>query len=969
MPRPNDAGPSRHADVGSNGDRTAHDAKGGSRVPTASRVRAASGEPDSTSSAGHLVTVHLASPAPAPSGLRRSRSPAILMSQSEASEEADSAPSPKRRRVTARRHQVERFLDLAAEDSKDDDGDDTDDDDDYTDFVDDHEPQRPAPTAWKRQDDTENLYAVAARFDERARRERDKKRLPADDPESTMYGVPSGLVLREDRLIARTQTTVPGKQPAATYTPYSRTLAFQRTNDTVRPGSWIRLQRAPYAGRLAFVLSDRVHGRNEYLVARLPGAIEPPRIHEDTMEDDEDYLPSGLSEFPETESEEAQRIAEKKAARGTVDVCTTVVHSKPLLLHACPPVIPTYEEMEPFLRSTHPGLEHAAFVGDSFPALADADRVVGQGRYHDSSGYIIRTWDATVSGRLVRVAKVRRHPTFGKQVGQQLAQKGHDGQTQEDDQTEEDVGSTPDPEDDIGVTVPVSDLKRHALALPPLIQLLDRVRIVGGEHRGSTGRIEIINDDWLTISTSTTSGSSLLVNWRDINREFHVGDFVEVVRGPYKGHKGLVVSLHAAGVLQIFEESRTERIDHGLLLASVNSAATLEVRHLAVHSAEVNFLLLDEGSACFGLEFFPVLSFARGLVSRAPEDLLRRLVLEEREVEKRQWASMWAESGRRYEGIEVQVAFHGPHKGTRGIVVGDHDTAERAARVAAAKARSRKYLAKQIDVMQEARGIMVTVRKEASNELFEMKIERLLHVHTWTPLAQALSLPPAILKGLRGSHVNNAPLRSQTPSPPLDRTPSPPAEEKQFPTEVPGEKSGEWLTIPGLAKKRVDVQLGGLLALSQQNFRPSNTILGLEGRTGYLLLASPVLATTLQSTKVDVYVVGRNGTKHAIAPMCIRPLRTHDGTPITQIKGRVVVIGPDVLGDTKEVGRYGQTEPDFKHDYSPDAVVVVRFENKGQTDGLRSLGVFPLSSLCLSVNVPIQVAHGNFPVTTFDKQP
>ena len=45
----------------------------------------------------------------------------------EVSEEPDSAPSPKRRRLTASRRQVERFLDLAAEDATDDDEDDADD--------------------------------------------------------------------------------------------------------------------------------------------------------------------------------------------------------------------------------------------------------------------------------------------------------------------------------------------------------------------------------------------------------------------------------------------------------------------------------------------------------------------------------------------------------------------------------------------------------------------------------------------------------------------------------------------------------------------------------------------------------------------------------------------------------------------------------------------------------------------------
>ncbi|KAJ7223020.1 hypothetical protein GGX14DRAFT_557587 [Mycena pura] len=612
--------------------------------------------------------------------------------------------------------------------------------------------------------------------------------------------------LREDRLVARTQTAVAGKQVATTYTPYSRTLAFQRTDDSAWHNSWIS-------------------GEHQYLVARLPGATEPSLIP-----DDEDDFLSILSEFPETKSEEAQRITEKKAARDTMDVCTTVVYSKSLSLHVFPPVLPTYEKIEPFLRSRHPELEHAAFVGIdgvSFPALADADRVVGQGRYRGLSG----------------VAKVRRHLALSRRAGQQLSQKSHVRQT---DWTEEDVEGTKDmegtKEDDLGAIVPVSDLRRHALALPPVMQLLDRVRVVRGEYRRSTGRIEAIEDDWLTISSS--EGSPLSFEASTKATKVSLSHCTPLVYSKF-----------------FVEEQRTEAI------ATVNMTCTPDSRHLAIHAADVNFLLLDDASTCFGLEFFPVLSFARGIALRAPEHLLRRLVLEERQVEERQWASMWAESGRRYEGIEVQVGFEGPHKGTRGIML-------------RWKAAGKKYLTKQINLTQDARRIIVTVQKEAFNERFNMKIERLLHIHTWTPLAQALYLPPAILKGLRGSRLNNPPLRTQTPSPPrdrtpsspLDRTPSPPAEEMQFPVEVPGEKTGEWLTIPGLAQKRVDVQLQGLLALSQRNFRPSKTILQLEGRTGYLLLVSPVLANTLQSTKVDVYAVGHNGTKHPIAAMCIRPL-------------------------------------------------------------------------------------------------
>jgi len=80
-----------------------------------------------------------------------------------------------------------------------------------------------------------------------------------------------------------------------------------------------------------------------------------------------------------------------------------------------------------------------------------------------------------------------------------------------------------------------------------------------------------------------------------------------------------------------------------------------------------------------------------------------------------------ASTGRRFVGIEVQVGWKGPWKGTRGVVIGDHDDAERAARL------SSKATLDEADLL-DPRGIIATIQKEGSNIQFEQPVERLLHV-------------------------------------------------------------------------------------------------------------------------------------------------------------------------------------------------------------------------------------------------
>ncbi|KAJ7205703.1 hypothetical protein GGX14DRAFT_397397 [Mycena pura] len=897
---------------------------------------------------------------------------------SESDNERDPSPPAKRRRVDSK---AAPYFDIAAEESDaeqdgvvsggEEEGDLEAETLSDRDFIDDESIDEPGPRPMniRGEADEEDLHAVAARLEHRHRRreKRDLHGVAETEYASTEYEspamlVPHGLQVTSDRLVVRTGAVVAAHEPRVTRTPYGRTVAFERNDDTVMAYSWIRLKHPPYSGKLALAL--RTSG---YLVARLPDAQENSEAERSVVKNDD----ADVFQFPETDTEKADRevIAigrrESQEYEGGADVCTTVKYSKSLLRHAFPAVIPTFDEVAPFLESWDKRLEPAVFIGPSIavmaqgdrvvdpavPALAEGDRVVGTGRYEDASGFIMRIWDAPASddsgGQMVRFAEVRRHWSFTKEL---KPAKVRDSEESEDDAGAEEV---------VGVVVPVAKLRWHALAIPPVIEVLDRVRVVAGQYRGASGRVESIGDDGVVVELTAEAAAeidtgSLPVTHSVLNREFLVGDLVVVVGGPEKDRRGLVVSVHTGGLLQLFEEIRTDADDMAVRVRP-RSTLTAEKPLLCVRAARVKFLVLDQASTCFGLQFFPVLEMNRAIASRTPDDLLKRLLDQDRHAQERRWESTRGVTGRRFQGIEVQVVYHGPLKGTRGV-------RKRKERRPSLRKRPREStLALRLnappDPIEEARGIMVTVQKEASNERFVLPIESLAHTHTLVPLARAPLLPRAILTGFSGSKVNN-------PPPWPERIPSPSVEETRFPPEISeGENNGQWLTIPGLANKRVDVRLEGLAGITNRNFLPSSLILGLEGQFGRLLLTSPVLENTLDRKKIDVYGIGPTQRKHPIAPMCIRPLRVYDtGQPLTEVKGRVVIIGPNVAGETDSVGRYGQTEPSMEHDFSQGEVVMVRME-AGIKPGF---SLFPLASLCRSINAPLQTVDGKFPQTSFD---
>jgi hypothetical protein len=167
-----------------------------------------------------------------------------------------------------------------------------------------------------------------------------------------------------------------------------------------------------------------------------------------------------------------------------------------------------------------------------------------------------------------------------------------------------------------------------------------------------------------------------------------------------------------------------------------------------------------------------------------------------------------------------------------------------------------------------------------------------------------------------------------------------------------GEATGEWISVPELAMKRVDVQVVGI----QHLHKITPSMAALEGKCGWLLLANP---PPLNEPKIEVFGVGKNGMKHKIERGCIKPRRKDDaGKELWEITARVIILGPDIYHNTAQKGRYALTFPEIVSIHGPGVVPV-------KLEGGQGPLYFPAWSLALAKNVKIQALHGVFDVTIF----
>ncbi|KAJ6534284.1 hypothetical protein B0H19DRAFT_1272001 [Mycena capillaripes] len=662
----------------------------------------------------------------------------------------------------------------------------------------------------------------------------------------------------------------------------------------------------PHRGRLAFVLGPK----------KLYIAVHLPSIAATTSQ----WQPAPTSKFEE------------------IDV------SKEMTRDKYPSVPPTADDLAPYLNSPHAALLKKTWTG-SAPALAEGNRVVVvDGSHKDETGVIVVLRD------LGNCSWAKILPQYD--------------------------GIAPVKKTDKGIYVKLAYLQRHGLDAPYEMRVHDHVRVVSGPlYCGVSGEVSEIADDVLTIEipndisvlSDTTPNPRFpdrkvfKVNVRNLGRTFEVGDIVRVRRRRGEGRVGMIVAWHVGGSVELVVRELVRK-------SSV---------HLIVLSADVDFAERPSWLAAGEIvavehpaRLVPQIEAAKQwhtakVQHRAATNggSLEELKARREAVEKRLMST-----GRRYKDIPVLVGGATFHKGFRGTVTADHDSAEHAARLATERTTGI------VSNMDQDR-IVITVKNLAGqtvqidlkhlwHELSHQKLAKAVLIFTRDQLVGKAELPEHYRPKNGLEDASKA--RACTP-PPLDEEGEPswgmPAvvPELDLPADLPepqleGEISGKWMCIIVLTFKRVDVRVVGVRSFPG---RLSDTIVSLEGRTGYLIQAAPI---TDADKKLTIYGLGINWTKHNIPFSCIKPRRENDnGEKLTEIEERVIVIGPDVRGDLHFQGRYGETRPYLQPPGSPKNLVGVVME-----DG--SPALFHISSLCMAINVTTPSPHGGCISATVFKQ-
>ncbi|KAJ7439183.1 hypothetical protein B0H11DRAFT_1934776 [Mycena galericulata] len=670
---------------------------------------------------------------------------------------------------------------------------------------------------------------------------------------------------------------------------------------------------------------------------------------------------------------DVDNIAMPPPGKLRTDVCTKISFSQPLMRKDHPILHPTRNELAPFQRTSLHYLQGARFWGDTGFGLMEGDRV----------GWIGRIVKKIVGGTFRCWVKLTQY-----------------------------FGTIPDTQKTPGEMFALTTVARHILDPGPTVHLLDRVQVKYGrswfidkigrivEISGPTLTVELPEDTVGNVDPGHFQQNTLTGGWRfniptsNTVRHFMPGDLIRVVYGDLSGRRGFIVHIHPSGVLEIFDDHERPGQEHVFL----------------VRQSDVEFVILEDNAAFSDYstyqyttrseinppihplaEFEPVnlekiqsrLRVASGRLAeylaevkgdevkgdeceranlkRYREDLVTYIEklthpltikgIQERDREADARACRLMNTGKRYEGREVEVIGKDPDKGTWGTVVGDHDSE---ARAQCMKAWTSANPDKDVygRCWWDSWGILVSIRTHTGSMIQDIPVENLvMRRHDLSrkpvPLTRAYHLPSAlstspVLAVPRPRAFTPPPLsstlspRPRTPSPPPTNEPLWPAAEQklagkfllpqhdQILTLILGEDMGEWMCIPALKGKHVDVVLEGVDSIALQThriFKTSAKIRALEGKAGYLLLADAIDPKSLDKKKVQVFGFS---VLHGIGPMCIKPQRFDDNgtTRIDAFKERVVIVGLDILGDIVAKGCYAQTRPHVEHTHGSGIVEV-----------------------------------------------
>ncbi|KAJ7066076.1 hypothetical protein C8F01DRAFT_1248120 [Mycena amicta] len=581
--------------------------------------------------------------------------------------------------------------------------------------------------------------------------------------------------------------------------------------------------------------------------------------------------------------------------------------------------IPTDEELDMFRQSPSRAL-NVPFTGHAC-ALQEGDRVVvaqdRQNLYWDAeSGVIIRLATHEVGGQLTRMAVLLR---------------SYDGVTALDADSQELKDAW---------VVPVAQLRLHLLAFQRFVRFGDRVRVVAGAYRNRRAHVIGIAQDkaqlrLLPPSSNSTSESPAL----DLELPLPLGK------------TGLVIDIHVGGSISFYQ---TE-VQHGKL-ALVPGAIRQDAHEPLIRAPDPKYPKIDN----LELDWKDALGADRLVpfgdddsnpspVVRIPTNsiVFERFdhsdvqlsiqaddpwaVLERKQKARRQELK---DSERWLIGMSVQVVGKHPLKGLRGIP----------------------------DYSQLQLQINIDQRTSRDTVLFKSVVEP----RSRLPLDQAI-----IVGDTQESLVLQA--RAVTPPPSPSPPPMPPPPQDPCYTvygepPVIDEITGGWLLEPSLVKKRIDIKVvdsDGFDELSRRFSRLAQYIRkpqrDLANHIGYLVpLERPLKENQIHKDFIGVMC----NNKWTVFPIpALTPCRTTpDGQSISDVLGRVIIIGPDIAGSRTRVGQYAEVLPGQTS--WPGRVVVVKFATERDRWGqaTREKGTYHLVALCRAQNAPI----GNLLPTDFN---
>ncbi|KAK7042114.1 hypothetical protein R3P38DRAFT_3178692 [Favolaschia claudopus] len=566
------------------------------------------------------------------------------------------------------------------------------------------------------------------------------------------------------------------------------------------------------------------------------------------------------------------------------------------------------DEFDAFARSFHPVLLKATHLHDT-PVVVAGDRVVAvAGRETGHSGIIYhviqyqRRGQVKLQDRHAQVIPIRFTADYLSNRGESKALEEEEPRHSSALTDTELALRMPKTNDDQRYRlVPFPHLRHHALDFAHLLHVNDGVRCFSADK---LTYIDAVLLDHVVLRTGTRA------RFDNVFRVWWVGDLVRVRWREHKDQVGYVVDVIEDGLLQIFDLNDTPPSSEG---------AWSEQNKFFVPANDVDLYI--PGS----IQRLTHAPTATALPLHQPHPIAPSLSLE---LGDRDNKTALSGRARCLVGVEVQVIKKHVWKSMRGMIVGDMDSPARAihleeafcladlTKMRAGVARDEKralVLSEQwrseVEFKRELGthdGIVLTIRKEATNlKMEDIRIEDVVHIGTNLPLHLKPSAFPKIFAWRTGPPHPDA-------SAPSKHSACLTCGERR----VDREEDGQWMCIPELCMKRIDVRIVRVARFPQA----SATTVKFEGLSGYLLLQRPPAPSELM---VIVYGVGPTARRPRIHRHCVVPLREdRNGNKLSEFLERVIVLRPNVHGDNRHRGQYAQTIPFFQHAHGPAVVIV-----------------------------------------------